>query len=130
MRPGRDLLTLEEEGGLVGNQVARKVLSGIDEAGDGRSPQIGALEKIEVGGGAAPLSFDLNRALDHGENFTWFLPAWTVETLDGSERLLGAAATDEPPRGLGGKEHKDDQRGPEAQISDEKEKKNQKKEDK
>lgn len=75
MRPGRDLLTLEEEGGLVGNQVARKVLSGIDEAGDGRSPQIGALEKIEVGGGAAPLSFDLNRALDHGENFTWFLPA-------------------------------------------------------
>lgn len=64
---GRERLTFEEESCLVGNQVTGEVLRRVHQVGDDRSPQIGALHKVEEGRGAAHLSFDLHGSLHHGK---------------------------------------------------------------
>lgn len=93
---------LEEEGGLVGDQVTGEVLRGVHQAGDGGTSEIDTLEEVEECGGAADVGLDLNGTLDHCE-LALGLAGGAVggaETLDGAEGFLLAAAADEPPRGL------------------------------
>jgi hypothetical protein len=59
-------LTLEEEGGLVGDEISRKVLTGVCEASDQSSSEISASEEIDVAGGSTELSLNLDSSLDHG----------------------------------------------------------------
>jgi hypothetical protein len=56
---------LEEEGGLVGDQVSGEVLRCVDQAGDDRSAEIGSLPEVQERGGTADVCLDFDRALDH-----------------------------------------------------------------
>ena len=64
------ILTLEEECGLVRNEVTGKVLRGVHQASDGRAPKICALEQVKQARSSAQLGLDLDCALDHGELFS------------------------------------------------------------
>lgn len=103
---GVELLThvhtgaLEEEGGLIGDEVSCKVLRGVDQAGDGRSAEIHSLEQVQEGWIATEMSFDLDGPFHHGECIVDFLLGVVSQTSDGSHRLFLAAATNEPPRRL------------------------------
>jgi hypothetical protein len=65
--PWRGTLTLEEECGLVGDEVTGEVLRGVHQTSDGCAPKICALEQVKQGRSAAQLSLDLDGALNHGE---------------------------------------------------------------
>jgi len=98
---------LEEEGGLVGDQVSGKVLRRVDQAGDDCAAKIGALPEIQERSGAADVCLDLDRALDHGECFVGALLGVVAEAFDGSQGFFFAAAADEPPWRFGGEEEED-----------------------
>lgn len=104
------LLTLKEEGCLVGNQVAGKVLRRVHQAGDDCSSPISAPEKVEEGRRAAQVSLNLNRSLNHGKMLLGIVLAFVAEALDGLEGLFLASATHEPPRRLGSEEDEDEKR--------------------
>ena len=57
----------EEEGGLVGDEVAGEVLRGVHQASDSCASEVGSLEQVKQGRSAAQLSLDLDCALNHGE---------------------------------------------------------------
>jgi hypothetical protein len=100
---------LEEEGGLVGDQVSGKVLRCVDQAGDDCAAEIGALPEIQERSGAANVCLDLDRTLDHRECFVGALLSVVAETLDGSQGFFFAAAADEPPWRFGGEEEEDEE---------------------
>jgi hypothetical protein len=100
---------LEEEGGLVCDQVSGKVLRSVDQAGDDCAAKIGALPEIQERSGAADVCFNLDRTLDHGECFVGALLGVVAEAFDGSQGFFFAAAADEPPWGFGGEEEEDEQ---------------------
>lgn len=91
------MLTLEEIGGLVGNQVARKVLRRIDQTGNESSAQIGALEEVEEGRRTTGLLFNLDGTFDHGKRLVGLVLGLRAESLDGAKGFVFAAATNEPP---------------------------------
>ena len=100
---------LEEEGGLVGDQVSGEVLRCVDQAGDDRAAEIGALPEVQERSGAADVCFDLDRALDHGECFVGALLGVVAEAFDGSQSFFFAAAANEPPWRFGGEEEEDEE---------------------
>lgn len=77
-------LTLEEEGGLVGNQVTSKVLRRVDQAGDDGSPKVSALEKIKDGGVSTLDRLDLDSTLHHGKGVVSLGLGLRAETFDGA----------------------------------------------
>jgi hypothetical protein len=81
---------------LIGDQISGKVLTGIGETGDQRSPEIGTLEEVEVGGIAAELGLDFNSSLNHGKNVSGVLFACAVQSFDRSKSLLRSTASSEP----------------------------------
>jgi hypothetical protein len=101
--------TLEEEGGLVGDQVSGKVLRCVDQAGDDRAAEIGALPQVQERSGAANVGFNLDRALDHRERFVGALLGVVAEAFDRSQGFFFAAAADEPPWRFGGEEEEDEE---------------------
>lgn len=104
------VLTFEEEGGLVGNQVTGKILRRVHQADDSRSPQIGSLDKVEKGRGTTHLLLNFNSSLHHGQCLLRMLSRFVTEALDGAEGLVFAAATDQPPRGFGREENENQER--------------------
>lgn len=64
------MLTLEEECGLVRDEVTGEVLRGVHQASDGCAPKICSLEQVKQAGSTAQLGLDLDCALDHGELFS------------------------------------------------------------
>lgn len=78
--------TLKEEGGLVRNEVARKVLRRIHQASDQSTSEISALEKVKKGGRTAKLSFDLDGTLNHGKLLIGIDQGLAAKTF---ERALG-----------------------------------------
>lgn len=111
------LLTLEEKGCLVGDQVTGEVLRRIHQTGDDCAAQICAFEKVEEGGGTAVLSFDLDGSLDHCEGLLDSVWVFAAKALDGLESFGLAAAADEPPGGLGGEKYENKKRGLEGLAS-------------
>lgn len=103
-------LTLEEESCLVSNQVTRKVLRCVDQAGDDGSSQVSSLEQVKKGRRSSHLSLDLDGSLHHGQGLLGCL-IFVTETLDGAESILLAPAADEPPWRLGGQETEDQEGG-------------------
>lgn len=93
----RELLTLEEESCLVGNQVTGKILRRVHQAGNNRSPQIGTLKKVEEGRGSTELLFDLDCTLYHGQCLLSVSGLFITEALNGAKGLLLASATNKPP---------------------------------
>jgi hypothetical protein len=81
---------------LIGDQISGKVLTGIGETGDQRSPEIGTLEEVEVGGVTAELGLDLDSSLNHGKHVSGVLLACAVQSLDRSQGLLRATSSSEP----------------------------------
>jgi hypothetical protein len=110
-------LTLEEECGLVGNQVTGKILRCVHQAGDDCAAEIGTLEKIEEGGGSAHLGFDLDGTLHHGEGLLGLVWVLVAETFDGAESFRLASAADEPPGRFGGEEDEDQEGGLDQLVS-------------
>ena len=90
------LLTLEEESGLVGDEIAGEVLRCIHQACDGRSPQIGAFEQVEEGWVAVEFRFDLHSASNHGQ-FLLVILCLVSKTLKRFEGFGRAAFSGEPP---------------------------------
>lgn len=69
----KEVLTLEEESGLVGNEVTGEILRGVHQTGDSRAPEISAFEQVKQSRNTAQLGLDLDRTLDHGELFAMVL---------------------------------------------------------
>lgn len=92
---------------MIGNQVTSKVLRGIDQAGDNRSPQIGALDKVEEGWVTASLLLNLDSSLYHGKLMVRSLLVFTSETFNGAKSFFFATLAEEPPGGFGGEEDED-----------------------
>ena len=105
------VLTLKEEGCLVGNQVTGEILRRVHQAGDDCAAQIGTLEEVEKRGVTTQLGFDLDGSLHHGKGLVRFLFRLGTEALDGLEGLVLAAVTDEPPGRLGAEEDENQERG-------------------
>jgi hypothetical protein len=101
--------TLEEESGLVGDQVSGKVLRCVDQAGDYCAAEIGALPEVQERSGTADVRLNLDRTLDHRECLVGTLLGVVAEAFDGSQGFVFAAAADEPPRRLGGEEEEDEE---------------------
>jgi hypothetical protein len=102
-----EALTLKEESGLVGNEVAGQILRSVHTTGDERSPEVGTLEQIKKGRFTTHLTFDYDSSLYHSKclfSLFWVLVA---ETFDGLEGLVSTAITNQPPRRLGAQENKD-----------------------
>jgi len=100
----RELLTLEEEGRLISNQVTGEILRRVHEADDEGSSQVGALEEIEKGRCPAQLSFNFDGSFNHSKCILITLYGFTTQALDGAKSFLFASAANEPPRGLGSEE--------------------------
>jgi hypothetical protein len=105
------MLTLEEEGSLVSNQVTRKVLRSVHQASDDGTPQISALDKIGKLGIASLMGLNLDSSLHHGKCLLGggLGSILARKALDGLESLVLASAADEPPGGLGGEPDEDHQ---------------------
>lgn len=67
MGRGGEGRTLEKVGGLVGNQVAGKVLRRVHQTSDDGSAPVGAFPQVQQGRLAAHLLLDLDGALDHSQ---------------------------------------------------------------
>ena len=104
-------LTLEEESCLVSDQIAGKVLRRIHQAGNDCAPTIASLKQVEKARLTTVREFNLSGALHHGECFCVFLVGATAQALDRTKGLLLAAVADEPPRGFGGEEDKNQKWG-------------------
>ena len=59
--------TLEEECGLVGDEVTGEVLRGVHQTSDSCAPEVGALEQVKQARSAAQLGLYLDCTLNHGE---------------------------------------------------------------
>lgn len=110
------ILTFEEEGGLVSDQVTSKVLRGVDQASNDCPSQVGTLDKIEQRRVATLLFLNLNSTLHHGKLLVSYLFVITSEALNRTQCLLFATFADEPPWRLGGEEHENQERGLQASI--------------
>ena len=93
-------LTLEEESRLIRNQVARKVLAGVHKTNNHGPPQIGALEKIEIGWIPAHSCLKPNSPVYHSELLLCLMFFFIAQSLDRAKRLLGAPVADKPIRRL------------------------------
>jgi hypothetical protein len=105
------MLTLEEEGSLISDQVTRKVLRSVHQASDDGTPQISALDKVGKLGVASLVSLNLDSSLHHGKCLIGggLVSVPARKALDGLESLVLASAANEPPGGLGGEPDKDHQ---------------------
>jgi hypothetical protein len=104
-------LTLEEECGLVGNQVTGEILRCVHQAGDDCAAEISAFEKIEEGRGSTHLGFNLDGTLHHGEGLLGLVRVFVAEALNGTKGFCLASAADEPPGRFGGEEDQNQERG-------------------
>lgn len=100
-------LTLEKVCSLVRDQVTRKVLRRIDQAGNDCPSAIGTLPEVEKCGVTACFLFDLDCTFDHGEGLVGLFFGFGAEAFDGFQGFFFAAAADEPPGGFGGEEEED-----------------------
>jgi len=107
-----NILTLKEVGGLIGNQVAGKILRRVHHAGDDCSPEVGAFKKVEKGGLTARLRFDLDGSFYHGKCCLGLLGGGTrtSEALHGAKSLLGASAANKPPWRFGSEKEENQER--------------------
>src|SRR5688572_14655555 len=94
-------LTLEEEDGLVGNQVAGQVLGSVDAADDEGTVKVDTAEKLEVGR-LLGILLKLDGTTHHSNGLMGVRNnSLASETADGLGCLVEAAFANKPPGGLG-----------------------------
>lgn len=102
---------LEEEGGLVSDQVAGEILRHVNQAGNDRSAKIDAFPQLQERRISAEVCFNLNCAFHHGESFGSFGLVLGTQPADGAHCFFFAATASEPPGRLGREEDEDHQWG-------------------
>lgn len=89
-------LTLEEVDGLVGDEVARQVLRGVDTAHDEGTVEVGALEELSQVGLLDRL-LEVDGTAHHGDGLAGVQSRLAAQARNRLRSLFEATLPDQPP---------------------------------